>query len=332
MENKGEQELSEISRHLKEELKNGTTPAGRPATVRDILEWFGYSRRGASIVNQIRDVLARVDLRTEPDFENEYIDGPILIKLNMDAAGVRREPPDPTVRIGVLKNAHETPTSVRPNDSLQKAMTTMLMKDFSQLPVMVNDRDVKGMVTWQSIGTMFALGREAKEVRQCMDKHHREITIDAPFLDALGVICEHGYVLVRDVDRRISGIVTATDFASQFAQLARPFLIIGEIELHLRNLVGRFTLGELAEAADDDKRPINGTADLNFGAYCRLLETPERWDKLQLGMDRSTFMAHLDRARQIRNEVMHFAADGHDPKDVEDLERVALFLRRLTEA
>ena len=327
----GQEKLTEIAKELQEELARGTTPAGRPVTVREMLDWFGYARRGTWIISQIRDVLASLHLRTAPDFEQEYIDGSITIELDMDAPGIRRKREEPIVRIRVLENAHTKPTSVRPNDSLLKATTTMLISDFSQLPVMVNDRDVKGMVTWRSIGTTLALGRDATEVRHCMEEH-REIAVNAPFFDALDDIYEHGYVLVRDVDRTISGIVTASDFASQFEERARPFLIVGEIELHLRNLVGRFTLEEIVGAADDPNRPIKGTADLNFGAYCRLLEEPERWNKLQLRVDRGIFMAHLDRARQIRNDVMHFTPDGVGKDDVRELERVALFLRRLTEA
>ena len=316
---------------LKEELAHGTTPAGRDVTVRDLIGWFGYARRGTWIVSHIRDVLGSLDLRTIPDFEQEYIDGSISIQLDMDAPGVQRQPVDPTVRIGVLRSAHNQPKSVQPNKPLLKATTTMLINDFSQLPVMVNERDVKGMVTWRSIGSMFVLRRDATEVRHFMEEH-REIAVDAPFFDALEDIYEHGYVLVRDGDRKISGIVTASDFASQFAERARPFLIVGEIELHLRKLVGRFTLEEIAEAAVDDKRPINGAADLNFGGYCRLLEEPERWNKLQLGVDRSTFIVHLERVRQIRNDVMHFTPDGVAPDDVQELERIAWFLRKLTDA
>ena len=329
----GQDELTEIAQQLKAELDSGTTPAGRPVSVRELLGWFGHKRRGTWIVSRIRDVLSDLDLRAVPDFEQEYIDGSVSIQLDMDAPGVRREPEDPTVRIGALAEAHKQLTSARPNDPLLKATTTMLINDFSQLPVMVNERDVKGMITWRSIGQAFVLARNTTEVRHCMDEH-REIAVDAPLFDALSDIEEHGYVLVRDRDRdnRISGIVTASDFASQFAERARPFLIVGEIELHLRKLVGRFTLEEIVGAADDGNRPVSGTADLNFGAYCRLLEEPDRWDRLQLGVDRATFMAHLDKVRQIRNDVMHFTPDGIAQEDVAELERVAPFLRRVTAA
>ena len=148
---------------------------------------------------------------------------------------------------------------------------------------------------------------------------HREIAINAPLFNAIKDIWEHGYVLVRDVDQTISGIVTASDFARQFAQLAQPFLIIGEIELHLRNLVSKFTLEEMAEASGDPSTSIEGSWDLNFGTYCRLLENPDRWDRLGLRVDRATFMHNLGQVREMRNEVMHFAPDGLDPNEVEKL-------------
>ena len=324
----GQDKLREVAQKMMAELSGGTKPAGEQVTVRAFIGWFGYERRGAWMVTLIRSTLAELGLRTVPDFAGQYIDGSISIELDMDAPDIQRKPVDPTVRIRVLSNAHSQPTGVRPNDPLAKATTIMLIKDFSQLPVMINEREIKGMVTWRSIGTTFALGRESTEVRHCMEEH-REIAIDAPFFDALNDIREHGYVLVRNTDQTISGIVTASDFATQFAQLAQPFLIIGEIELQLRNLASQFTLEEITEVADDPKRPISGTADLNFGAYCRLLENPKRWKKLKLAVDRNTFMEHLGRARQIRNDVMHFAPDGLDPDDVQELERIAMFLRKL---
>ena len=300
-------------------------------TVRELI-WVGSITRAEAtlLIRRIRAKFAELNLRTVPDFEREHIDGDISIELDMEATAVRTDPVDPTVRIGVLPTAHRPPISVRPTDPLDKATTTMLIHDFSQLPVMVNPRNVKGVVSWRSIGTAFALGRLGDEVRHGMEEH-REIAIDAPFFDAIKDIWEHGYVLVRDLDRTISGIVTASDFARQFAQLAQPFLVIGEIELHLRNLVSKFTLsGDGGGIRMIRIRPIEGSWDLNFGAYCRLLANRDRWDKLGLRVDRATFMRNLDQVREMRNEVMHFAPDGLDPKRVAKLERVAMFLRMLT--
>ena len=321
--------LDAMAADMKAEREKGASPPGKQVTVRELLSWFGYSRRGTQVAAQIGRKLTELGLRAAPDFELAYIDDTIKIELDKEATGIAKEPvEDPTVRIGLLPSAHRPPTSVKPNDSLAKATTTMMIEDFSQLPVMSNERTVRGVITWRSIGTALSRGLDCKEVRECMESA-RVVDIDAPFFDAIDDIWEHGYVLVQDREHNISGIVTASDFARQFAQLAQPFLVIGEIELHLRNIVSAFSLAEMAEAADDQGRTINGSADLNFGAYCRLLENPERWEKLGLSVDRATFMAYLAKTRETRNEVMHFAPDGLDPHDVEQLDRIALFLRGL---
>ena len=328
MDSVGQQKLHEIAQKMKAELNAGTTPASERVTVRQLLGWFGHARRGIWIVASIRDHLTKEDLRTEPDIEDEYLDGSISIQLDMGAPGVKREPVDPTVRIGMLPPARNRPTSVRPNDAIPKATTTMSLNDFSQLPVMTNEREIKGVVTWRSIGESISRGEETSEVRHCMEEH-REIAVNAPVFDALDDIWSHGYVVVRDTDRIISGIVTASDVSAHFAKQAKPFEIVREIELHLRNFASRFTLAEIKAVVDDPERPVNGISDLNFGAYCRLLENPGRWAKLNLVVDRNTFISHLERARQIRNELMHFAPAGVRDDDVHELERIAIFLRKL---
>ena len=64
---------------------------------------------------------------------------------------------------------------------------------------------------------------ECKLVSDCMDSA-QEVEINAPLLDAIGYISEHGYVLVRERDRTITGIVTASDVGDQFMQLTGPYI------------------------------------------------------------------------------------------------------------
>ena len=109
-----------------------------------------------------------------------------------------------------------------------KAVTIMQLNDFSQLPVMTNERSVKGVVSWKSITARTSLGQPSESVRQCMDPE-QVIDISTPLLDAVEVIQRHDYVLVKDSTNRITGIVTASDIAQQFSQLSSPFLLIGEI-------------------------------------------------------------------------------------------------------
>jgi hypothetical protein len=106
--------------------------------------------------------------------------------------------------------------------------------------------------------------------------------------------------------------VSKQALSSQFQLLTEPFLLIGEIENHLRRLIANsFSVEDLQSVRDeaDDKRTVNKVADLNIGEYMRLLENPASWSKLNLKLDRRLFCEQLDEVRRIRNDVMHFNND-----------------------
>ncbi len=205
----------------------------------------------------------------------------------------------------------------------------MLRHDYSQLPVMSNERDVKGVISWESIGSRLAFAADKPEfVREYMKGHHEVNSTDSLFR-VISRIVEHSYVLVRAVDRTISGIVTTTDLSLQFQQLSEPFLLLAEIENHVRKLIdGKFTVDELSSVKDeaDPDRVIETVADLTFGEYIRLLENPEHWDKTQLRVDRKVFVKELDKVRLIRNDVMHFDPDGITDEDHSLLRHFVQFL------
>ena len=319
---------------MRSEIKAGVKPAPERVKIRDFVGWFGYMRRTKRVVSEIRNKMEELELQTAPDFEFTWVDATTSIQLTREAgeaAESSEELDDPTVRIGALEAANRKPTIVKPDKPLTVATTLMHLNDYSQLPVMVNERDVKGVISWKSIGSKLALEHECELVRHCMDQA-RIIGIGAPLLDAIGDISEHGYVLVRGTDNTITGIVTASDMVHQFTQLASPFLVIGEIEGHLRRLVyKKFTIQEFRDASlsDEGGRSITGSADLTFGDYCRLLQNPEYWSRLGLSIDRVTFTKHLDAVREIRNDVMHFEPDGLEPEHEAALKDLARFFRNL---
>lgn len=161
---------------------------------------------------------------------------------------------------------------------------------------------------------------------------HQEIRSDASMFQAIPIIIQHQYVLIRGGDNRITGIVTASDLSLQFQQLAEPFLLLGEIENHIRRiLANRYSADELNEAKDpgDSERIVNDASDLTFGEYIRLLENPDRWAKLNLPIDRKTLIKQLDRVREIRNDVMHFDPDPMPPDDLSCLRDLVEFFQRL---
>lgn len=207
----------------------------------------------------------------------------------------------------------------------------MLQHDFSQLPVTTSERDVKGIISWRSLGSRLALGKQCKKVRECMEAAN-EIRSDASLFEAIQQIVEHESILVRDATRKLTGIVTTADLSRQFAQLGEPFLLLGQIENHVRNLIAnKFTKAELVAVRNpaDSGREIEDVSDLTFGEYIRLLENPKRWETFAIQIDRKPFTDELKRVGEIRNEVMHFHPDGVGPEDLTTLRKYARFLNDL---
>ena len=115
------------------QLKKGVAPPNE--TVRSFLLWFGGERRGWHVVRRIRLKLNRYGLETVPDFEYEYLDGQIGFakkKGTRDAAGsdLGFTERDPIYRIGRLQSANVSPISIKPDSTLQQAITLMLAHDF----------------------------------------------------------------------------------------------------------------------------------------------------------------------------------------------------------
>lgn len=341
-----EPKLSERLREIEEHLKKGQAPD--PVTVRALLAWFGAQRRGVWVVSYIRSTLRKHNLETRPDFEGTYIDGFVefaraeqhgpaeagepVTGSEEGAPTADHMPADPTYRIGKLRSANTTPTSVKPQQTIKEAITIMMVNDFSQLPVMGGERDVKGVTSWTSIGTRLALGVKCLEVSEYMENPHI-ISADTSLFEAIDEIVNNQYVLIRDSTNKISGIVTTSDLSLQFRQLAEPFLLLGEIENHVRRIIerGNFTSYELTECCDpaDNGRTASSVHDLAFGEYIRLLEDTNRWSQLRLEIDRRIFIQKLDRIRQIRNDVMHFDPDGISDEDLHVLRNFTGFLQRL---
>jgi len=243
---------------------------------------------------------------------------------------------DPTFRIGRLPTAAKGVISITPDAQMSEAITIMLENDFSQLPVMIGERTVKGVVTWKSIARQVAFGKDYELVRHCMDRSH-EIFEDRHLFDAIGIIVDVGYVLVKDLPGKITGIVTASDLSRQFHQMTEPFLLLSEIERHVRKLlqavVTNDELREVTSSSPGGGREVRRVDDLNFGDLVRLIERPQIWDRLSLPhVHRQTVTQSLNKINQIRNDVMHFNPDPLDESQTVLLERFSRFLQQLDDA
>jgi CBS domain-containing protein len=241
---------------------------------------------------------------------------------------------DPTFRIGRLPAANKKLIVVNQNDTLTKAVTLLLNNDFSQLPVMHGEREVKGIVTWKSIGSKLALGRNCESVKDCREDA-RIVDSNRTLFDCIPTIVEYGYVLVSDArDRKITGIVTASDLSLEFQSLSQPFLLLREIELHVRQLlidkVSAADFHLLNHGSPSLPKPKD-IADLSFGEYVRLVQHPDVWAKLQLKIDSGVLVELLERVRVIRNDVMHFDPDPMTGDELATLKQAVRFMQELYE-
>jgi CBS domain-containing protein len=348
---------------VREDLDNGQTPV--PISVRELLRWVGAERRGANVVYEIDQALQQNGIDTQPYFNHSSLDAALVFRLHQEPAaqaephgaeeivgevnliagnavvaaeGVVAQPlylggamSEPAFRVSRLEAAIRPPVTVAPDCTLEEAMTVMMMRDFSQLPV-ISGRELKGVVTWSSIAWHLMFDNpKPTAVRQCL-KQAVEVKHSDSLFDVIRVIAAESYVLVRGIDNRISGIVTSTDLNLQFQQLSEPFLLLGEIENFVRSLIGgKFTEEQLREIRnpEDQGREVASVADLTLGETIRLLQEPERWERVGLQIDRVSFINELDRVRKIRNDVMHFDPDPISEEDHDALRAFVRFLHQV---
>ena len=207
----------------------------------------------------------------------------------------------------------------------------MLTEERDYLPVMTSNWEVKGVVSWKSVATRLALGQRCETVGDCMEDA-QEVAHHASMFVASERIARSGYVLVRGKDRAVTGMVTAADLSVAFGTLGKPFLLIGEIELLVRDLVESH-VGEddLRRGHHDQERESYEIGDLSFGELIRLLQHPESWEKVGLPVDKQTLLGRLEEVRVVRNAVMHFDPDGLTDEQLALLEQTSRFLQRVTQ-
>ncbi|MFC4913237.1 CBS domain-containing protein [Actinomadura gamaensis] len=291
----------------------------RSLSIRNLLEHWGAERRTAAVISVIRADLASHGLTTRPAFTEGALDDLVALVPSGGEPGAPGETGETagetedvseavhlTLRLGSLPTKL---VSVPSNADLTYVKTLMLRRQFSQVAVIDEDGTYRGAISWESIGRAHIASDDPSlqsAIAPAVVVEH-----DAPLLEQIDAIYNQGFIFVRDEQMRVTGILTASDLTNQFGMLARPFVLVEEIENRLRRAADEvFTLEELKQAADPRwKSRVRSARDLMFGAYCRLLDDPDRWAKLGWRLDHAQFMELLEAVRQVRNELMHFASD-----------------------
>lgn len=289
--------------------------AGTPHTlsVREFVALWGARGRDARLIEIIETDLSNHGLVTVPDFRLVTLEDQVTVGLSADAAtspspaaepdtvgtplteatettriiettepSKMRQRPERGLVVGNLPSASLGVESVKPAATIEQAITTMLLHDYSQLAVMTGQRNLSGAVTWKSIAKARHQKRDAPLSAAVIPA--MEVSYAEDLIDALPKITAHGFVFVRGPHNTVSGIVTASDVVQTYGVMTSPFFIIGEIDQTLRWILeDAIDIERVQTLCDaDGTRQIDGFSRLTMGDYQRVLENPEAWAAEQL--------------------------------------------------
>ena len=312
-------------------------------TIRELLEVFGARRRGTWVVEEIQTSLDDHGIVTMPSFENGPIDTEIVLRPDprRDVAGLPERgddldlevptsaPSTATARFSDLPTADAGVTAVASTATVREAQSVMMAKDFSQLPVLAGERELRGVVSWESIARA-RMHLSNLTLSDVMIRDAQVVNLHDEMLAHVPEIIRRGFVFVRRPDRKINGVVTTTDLSQAFQDLAGPFFLVGDVERLLRRVLAEtFTVEELRSVRDplDVKRVIRSVDDMTVGEYVRMLENPAHWERLGWDVERRTFLQSLEIYRQLRNEVMHFSPDPLEQARLSEVRNLLIWLR-----
>jgi CBS domain-containing protein len=305
-------------------------------SVRELLALWDAKARGTRINYRIEADLANHGLATSPSFRKVTIDATVhLITASQDAEATGNAPTDVDdgdeldvgLTVGNLPSALSGVVSAPPTATFDQAITIMVLNGYSQLAVLAGRHTLRGAVTWQSIAYARHANPDACFADAIVPAH--EARYDQELIEVLPDLETWDFVFVRDEKNAVAGIVTTADVVGAYRELATPFFLIGELDQILRQLIIRtFTLQEATSLCDPDgSRLVQSFDDLEMGDYQRVLENPERWQKLGWPLDRATFIKRLDELRVVRNNVMHFNPEPVPAEAVEKLRYILKLLR-----
>jgi len=313
-------------------------------TVRDLLALWDSRARGRRISQRIEADLDNHGLITAPDFRRVTLDSKVSLVGAAVPEEIEPEAPEGSeetsalpderdigLTLGNLPSALGGVESVTPQATFEQAITAMLLNDFSQLPVLATKHMVRGAVTWKSIAKARHANPNADFASAIIAAEPEPY--DRELFEVLPRLATDEFVIVKDDRKVISGIVTTADVVNLYGELSTPFLLIGELDQELRQLISsRFDIDEICAVCDPDgTRGIKSYDDLSIGGYEQILKNKDSWAKLGWPLDRVMFTNRLAELREIRNDIMHFNPDPIPLDTVQKLRHFLALLRTYAE-
>ena len=323
-------EFEDLVKRIKE------TGQGEKMTKRDFIWLFDmYEKRTSGNVWRINEYLQKEKMIVIPNYQNGWIDDKIELK-EKDKAKIKNgnsdksdDEFDPINRLSVLEAASKTPISISRDATLEKAYHLLWKHEFSQLPIMNNEREVLGIISWQSIAKGLIAKKQSSCVKDFMTKDFTILEEHTPLFDAIKEVIKSGVVFVIDKEKKIKGPITPSDLNEQFIEQIEPYILLEQIENFIRLILhDKIVLEDLLKllSTESELRIILSISDMTFGDYLVIFGNNEMWKLLKLPFVKSDFVNELDEIRKIRNGVMHFHPDRISDSELKLLRKMSNFL------
>lgn len=251
--------------------------------VRDLLARWDAKADGTTPYQRVDADRANHGLTTSPSYRKVSMDTIVcLITLSQGAETSGHAPADADgeneldvgLTVGNLPSALSGVVSVPPTATFDETITVMKLNGYSQLAVLSGTHTLRGAVTWQSIAYTGHASPNASFADAIIPA--REARYDQELVEVLPDLETWDFVFVRDEKNAVAGIVTTADVVGKYRELSTPFILIGELDQALRQLISRtFILEEVTSLCDaDGSRSVGSFDDLDMGDYQRVLENP----------------------------------------------------------
>lgn len=314
-------------------------------TVRELIGLWGVEDRDSEAAPQITTDLANFGLTTVPDFNAVDLDQTVrVLRFGMaqppaadgtsdgpeeTTSGVDEEPGSAIgLTLGNLLPSRARLISVTPTSTFDEAITAMELDDFSQLPVLANPHKIHGVVSWKTITKARAQNPEAT-FSDAIDPDVQVFDYDRRLIDVLHVLLEYEFIFVKDHERKIAGIITAADVVQTYHQTATPFILIGEIDRELHQLIlSTFDEATIRDACIRAGLTFRSVDKMTMSHYQAVLGDESCWNGLGWRLERRRLVNRLSEIREIRNRVMHFSKDAVRDGDVGMIQNFLRTIRR----
>jgi CBS domain-containing protein len=233
---------------------------------------------------------------------------------------------NPFHNVGSLFPSKVEVITVQPQDKVGKALKIMLERRFSQLPVVENG-EALGVFSLWSLARQLSRTANMRLQRSFLDLEVGELLEKVPkvtvkdglysILDSL----DRFEVLLAESPHGLHCVVTPSDVLRYFWNVARPYILLQEIELALRSLIGIHAPGEklktcidqaLTKSYQNRYLPVpTGMEDMNFDDYKSIITCQANWPLFEsvLGHNKDLVWTRLDSLRKTRNNTFHFRLD-----------------------